>query len=333
MNTNVASNYPSRILEMYKTMSLIRAFEEIAEEAFDAGLVNGSVHQYIGEEAIGTAVCANLRKSDFILSNHRGHGHAIAKGANPEAMMKELLGKVGGTSGGKGGSMHIADFSVGMLGANGVLADGLTMGVGAAQALVLRKVDAIVTVFVGDGTTNRGPFYEALNWAMIYELPILFVCENNTYASSTSTRKVTAGPGPVARAEAFGMPAYDVDGNDVREVDEIASNIITKIRNGDGPQFLHAKTYRIKGHVSRDKMLYRPEGETEANWENEPIGRCADWLMKNGISESEVNSTNASAYEQIREALEAAKAAPFPDGKLAYEDVQDLGNRYLGEHS
>lgn len=333
MNTNVASNYPARILEMYKTMSLIRAFEEIAEEAFDAGLVNGSVHQYIGEEAIGTAVCANLRKSDFILSNHRGHGHAIAKGANPEAMMKELLGKVGGTSGGKGGSMHIADFSVGMLGANGVLADGLTMGVGAAQALVLRKVDAIVTVFVGDGTTNRGPFYEALNWAMIYELPILFVCENNTYASSTSTRKVTAGPGPVARAEAFGMPAYDVDGNDVREVDEIASKIITKIRNGDGPQFLHAKTYRIKGHVSRDKMLYRPEGETEANWENEPIGRCADWLMKNGISESEVNSTNASAYEQIREALEAAKAAPFPDGKLAYEDVQDLGNRYLGEHS
>ena len=247
--------------------------------------------------------------------------------------MKELLGKVGGTSGGKGGSMHIADFSVGMLGANGVLADGLTMGVGAAQALVLRKVDAIVTVFVGDGTTNRGPFFEALNWAMIYELPILFVCENNTYASSTSTRKVTAGPGPVARAEAFGMPAYDVDGNDVREVDDIASNIIANIRNGGGPQFLHAKTYRIKGHVSRDKMLYRPEGETESHWKNEPLGRCSDWLIKNGISEAEVTSANGSAYTEIREALEAAKAAPFPDGKLAYEDVQDLGNRYLGEHS
>jgi TPP-dependent pyruvate/acetoin dehydrogenase alpha subunit len=333
MITNIASNYPSRILGLYKTMSLIRAFEEIAEEAFDDGLINGSVHQYIGEEAIGTGVCANLRKSDFILSNHRGHGHAIAKGANPGAMMKELLGKVGGTSGGKGGSMHIADFSVGMLGANGVLADGLTMGVGAAQALVLRKVDAIVTVFVGDGTTNRGPFFEALNWAMIYELPILFVCENNTYASSTSTRKVTAGPGPVARAEAFGMPAYDVDGNDVREVDDIASNIIANIRNGGGPQFLHAKTYRIKGHVSRDKMLYRPDGETESHWKNEPLGRCSDWLIKNGISEAEVTSANGSAYTEIREALEAAKAAPFPDGKLAYEDVQDLGNRYLGEHS
>lgn len=333
MTTNIASNYPARILGLYKTMSLIRAFEEIAEEAFDDGLINGSVHQYIGEEAIGTGVCANLRKSDFILSNHRGHGHAIAKGANPGAMMKELLGKVGGTSGGKGGSMHIADFSVGMLGANGVLADGLTMGVGAAQALVLRKVDAIVTVFVGDGTTNRGPFFEALNWAMIYELPILFICENNTYASSTSTRKVTAGPGPVARAEAFGMPAYDVDGNDVREVDDIASNIIANIRNGGGPQFLHAKTYRIKGHVSRDKMLYRPEGETESHWKNEPLGRCSDWLIKNGISEAEVTSANGSAYTEIREALEAAKAAPFPDGKLAYEDVQDLGNRYLGEHS
>ena len=163
MKAKNSTNYPDRILEMYRTMSLIRAFEEIAEEAFDAGLVNGSIHQYIGEEAIGTAVCANLKRSDYILSNHRGHGHAIAKGADPEAMMKELLGREGGTSGGKGGSMHIADFSVGMLGANGVLADGLTMGVGAAQALVLREENAIVTVFVGDGTTNRGPFYEALN--------------------------------------------------------------------------------------------------------------------------------------------------------------------------
>ena len=333
MATKLAANNPARILDLYKTMALIRAFEEIAEEAFDAGFVNGSVHQYIGEEAIGTAVCANLRKSDYILSNHRGHGHAIAKGADPEAMMKELLGRVGGTSGGKGGSMHIADFSVGMLGANGVLADGLTMGVGAAQALVLRGVDAIVTVFVGDGTTNRGPFYEALNWAMIYELPILFVCENNTYASSTSTRKVTAGPGPVARAEAFGMPAFDVDGNDVLAVDELAADVIGRVRNGGGPHFLHARTYRIKGHVSRDKMLYRPAGETESHWQNEPLGRCAAWLIENGVGQDAIDAANKAAYAQINAALDAAKAAPFPDGKLAYADVQDFGNQYLGEHT
>ncbi len=330
MAEQTIANRPARIFELYKTMTVIRAFEEIAEQAFNDGLVNGSIHQYIGEEAIGTAVCANLRRSDYILSNHRGHGHAIAKGADPEAMMKELLGRVGGTSGAKGGSMHIADFSVGMLGANGVLADGLTMGVGAAQALVLRGEDAIVTVFVGDGTTNRGPFYEALNWAMIYELPILFVCENNTYASSTATRVVTAGPGPVARAEAFGMPAFDVDGNDVLAVDELAADLIGRVRGGGGPHFLHARTYRIKGHISRDQMLYRPEGETERHWQDEPIGRCAAWLLANGIGQDEIDAANDAARAQIEAALEAAKAAPFPDGKLAFADVQDFGAEQLG---
>ena len=330
MADETITNKPARIFELYKTMMLIRAFEEAAEQTFNDGFVNGSIHQYIGEEAIGTAVCANLRASDYILSNHRGHGHAIAKGANPEAMMKELLGRVGGTNGAKGGSMHIADFSVGMLGANGVLADGLTMGVGAAQALVLRGEDAIVTVFVGDGTTNRGPFYEALNWAMIYELPILFVCENNTYASSTATRVVTAGPGPVARAEAFGMPAFDVDGNDVLAVDELAADVIGRVRNGDGPHFLHARTYRIKGHISRDQMLYRPEGETEEHWQEEPIGRCATWLIDNGIGRDEIDASNAAAYQQIDSAVEAAKSAPFPDGKLAFADVQDFGAHDLG---
>jgi pyruvate dehydrogenase E1 component alpha subunit len=319
------TNKPARIFELYKTMSLIRAFEEAAEVAFDAGFVNGSIHQYIGEEAIGTGVCANLRDSDYILSNHRGHGHAIAKGADPEAMMKELFGRTGGTSGAKGGSMHIADFSVGMLGANGILADGTTMGVGAAQALVLRGVDAIVTVFVGDGTTNRGPFYEALNWSMIYELPVLFVCENNTYASSTVTRSVTAGAGPVARAEAFGMPAFDVDGNDVLAVDELAADLVSRVRGGGGPHFLHARTYRIKGHISRDKLLYRPEGETEEHWKGEPIGRCAAWLLENGIGQDELDEARSGAEQRIAAAVEAAHGAPFPDSKLAFTDVQDMG--------
>ena len=250
--SSVISISKETALSLYRRMQVIRQTEEQLARSHQRGLVHGACHTYVGEEAIASAVCEHLHPDDVVFSTHRGHGHAIAKGANPEAMMKELLGKVGGTSGGKGGSMHIADFSVGMLGANGVLADGLTMGVGAAQALVLRNVDAIVTVFVGDGTTNRGPFYESLNWAMIYELPILFVCENNTYASSTSTRKVTAGPGPVARAEAFGMPAYDVDGNDVREVDEIASKIITNIRNGGGPQFLQVRHARQATNLTCD---------------------------------------------------------------------------------
>ncbi|MBO6782944.1 MAG: thiamine pyrophosphate-dependent dehydrogenase E1 component subunit alpha [Alphaproteobacteria bacterium] len=318
-------NEPARILQLYETMCLIRAFEERAEEAFDAGLVNGSIHQYIGQEAVGTGVCANLRDTDYILSNHRGHGHSIAKGADPEAMMKELMGRVGGTSGAKGGSMHIADFSVGMLGANGVLADGLTMGVGAAQAIALKGEDAIVAVFVGDGTTNRGPFYEALNWAMVYELPILFVCENNTYASSTLTRSVTAGEGPVARAQAFGMPTFDVDGNDLVAVDAVAAEAIGAVRGGKGPQFLHARTYRVKGHISRDKLLYRAEGETEENWKREPLGACAAWLAEEGIAEDDIAAARDAAYARIDAAVEAAKAAPFPDASLAYQDVQDLG--------
>lgn len=319
------ANEPARVFELYQTMCLIRAFEERSEDAFDAGFINGSIHQYIGEEAIGTGVCANLRDTDYILSNHRGHGHSIAKGAAPEAMMKELMGRVGGTSGAKGGSMHIADFSVGMLGANGVLADGLTMGVGAAQAISLKGEDAIVTVFVGDGTTNRGPFYEALNWAMVYALPIMFVCENNSYASSTMTRDVTAGEGPVARARAFGMPAHDVDGNDVSAVDALAADLIGRIRGGDGPQFLHARTYRVKGHISRDKMLYRAEGETEEHWKDEPIGRCAAWLVANGVAEDEVNAARDAAYARIEAAVAVAKEAPFPDAALAYADVQDFG--------
>jgi TPP-dependent pyruvate/acetoin dehydrogenase alpha subunit len=323
--TETRKNEPVRILSLFETMCLIRAFEERAEECFDAGLINGSIHQYIGEEAIGTAVCTNLRASDYILSNHRGHGHSIAKGADPEAMMKELMGRVGGTSGAKGGSMHIADFSVGMLGANGVLADGLTMGVGAAQAISLKGEDAIVAVFVGDGTTNRGPFYEALNWAMIYELPILFVCENNQYASSTVTRTITAGDGPTARAKAFGMPAFDVDGNDVVAVDELAADLIGRVRGGGGPHFLHARTYRVKGHISRDRMLYRPDGETEERFRDEPIGRCAAWLSANGIDEAEIGKTRDAAYARIDAAVEAAKAAPFPDAAFAYADVQDFG--------
>ena len=323
--TDQRENIPARIFELYKTMCLIRAFEERAEVAFDDGFVNGSIHQYIGQEAVGTGVCSNLRHSDYILSNHRGHGHSIAKGADPEAMMKELMGRVGGTSGAKGGSMHIADFSVGMLGANGVLADGLTMGVGAAQAISLKREDNIVAVFVGDGTTNRGPFYEALNWAMVYELPILFVCENNTYASSTLTKSVTAGEGPVARAKPFGMPAFDVDGNDVVAVDALAADLIGRVRGGQGPHFLHARTYRLKGHISRDKLLYRRNGETEENWENEPLGHCAAWLADNGLDETELRGAHAAAYAQIDGAVAAAKEAAFPDAALAYEDVQDFG--------
>jgi acetoin:2,6-dichlorophenolindophenol oxidoreductase subunit alpha len=324
-SSHIRANSPERIFRMFETMLLIREFEEAAHQALQEGLVHGSVHQSIGQEAVSVGVCSNLRRDDLIYSNHRGHGHAIAKGANPVAMMKELFGRVGGTNGGKGGSMHIADFSVGMLGANGVLADGVTMGVGAAQAVVLKGEDKVVGVFVGDGTTNRGPFYEGLNWAKVYNLPVLIICEDNAYASSTLTKVVTAGGGPASRARVFDIPAVAVDGNDLCTIEAVATELIEKVRSGEGPQFLHAKTYRVKGHVSRDVLAYRAKGETEIHWQQEPIGRCEKWLIEQGVSSDVIAEARASVKTAIAEAVELAKAAPFPDPKLAYEDVQDVG--------
>ncbi|MCW3065567.1 MAG: thiamine pyrophosphate-dependent dehydrogenase component subunit alpha, partial [Solirubrobacterales bacterium] len=200
-------------LGSYRTMCRIRAFEEQAEEAFARELVVGALHVSIGQEAVAAGVCAHLRTADLITSTHRGHGHALAKGVDATAMMRELLGRSGGCCDGKGGSMHIADLAVGMLGANGIVPDGLTVAVGAAHSLVLRGVDAVAVTFFGDGGANRGPYLEGQNWAKTFELPVLFVCEDNTFASTTRSARVTAGPGADARAEAVGVSARRVDGN------------------------------------------------------------------------------------------------------------------------
>jgi acetoin:2,6-dichlorophenolindophenol oxidoreductase subunit alpha len=322
---DVRSNQIGRLMRMLRTMLIIREFEEAARQCAVDGLVRGSVHESTGQEAVPVGVCSNLRTDDLIHSNHRGHGHAISKGANPVAMMKELFGRVGGTCGGKGGSMHIADFSVGMLGANGILADGVTMAAGAAQGLKLLGRTQIVGVFVGDGTTNRGPFFEGLNWAKVYDLPLLIVCENNRYASSTVTEKVTAGEGPAKRAAAFGIPAVTVDGNDVMAVDQAAGELVERVRNGGGPQFLHAVTYRVRGHVFRDHLHYRPNGETEFYWKNEPIGRLERWLSSHGVAAEEMAGLRKEADRIIATAVEEAKSAPFPDPADAYRDVQELG--------
>lgn len=311
--------------ELFEQMWLIRRFEEAAEQALADGHVRGSLHQSIGQEAVAVGVCACLRADDLLQSNHRGHGHALAKGATPEAMMLELFGRAGGTNRGKGGSMHIADFSVGMMGANGILADGVTLGVGAAQAIKLRGEDRVVVAFVGDGTTNRGPFFEGLNWAKVFNLPLLLVCENNQYASSTITTSVTAGGGPAVRAEAFGITAHEVDGNALFEVMETTQLLIDRIRNGEGPQFLHAKTYRIRGHVSRDKLLYRATGETETYWADEPIRRARARLIDAGVAASVLDEIETATTRRITAAVAAAKIAPGPDPRAAFEDVQDLG--------
>jgi pyruvate dehydrogenase E1 component alpha subunit len=314
-----------RLVAHFRTMSRIRAFEEAAEAAQKAGHVKGAVHLSIGQEAVAAGVCANLAREDLITTTHRGHGHTIAKGADTAAMMAELFGRATGTCHGKGGSLHIADFSVGMLGANGVVAAGLTIAVGAAHAVKLKGEQRIVACFFGDGATNRGPFLESLNWAKIYELPVLFVCEDNGFAAMTRTQAMSAGPGADARAESLGVPARIVDGNDVAAVDELAGELAARVRAGAGPQFLLARTYRLKGHTASDQALYRAAAELEARKSGDPLLRAAELLRIHGIADATLAGIAGEARREIDAAVEAALAAPWPPAELAWRDVQDVG--------
>jgi pyruvate dehydrogenase E1 component alpha subunit len=322
---------------LYRTMVRIRAFEDAAEVASQGGVsaygqaadgsarVRGPLHLSTGQEAVPAGVCAHLRTDDYLTSTHRGHGHTLAKGADAGRMMAELFGKATGFNGGKGGSMHIADFSVGMLGANGVVAAGLPIAVGAAHAIKLQGRDAVTACFFGDGAINRGPFLEALNWARVYGLPVLFVCEDNRWSATTASKPMTAGEGASARAAALDIPGLQVDGNDVLAVHEAAGTLLAQVRGGQGPRLLHATTYRVKGHVSVDKAAYRPAGELEAALGTDPIARCRARLLQAGVAQAELEAIERAARDEIAAAVAAADAAPWPQAGAAYTDVQDTG--------
>ena len=314
-----------RLVDLYRTMRRIRAFEEAAEKASLSGLVGGAVHLSIGQEAVAAGVCANLRRSDQITTTHRGHGHCIAKGTDPGAMMLELFGKQGGTCGGKGGSMHIADFDVGMLGANGVVAAGIPIAVGAAHGAKLLGEDRVVVCFFGDGAINRGPFMEGLNWAAVFELPVLFVCEQNGFASTTHSDAVTAGGGANARAESLGLEAFEIDGNDVAAVDGLVGDLIPRIRAGSGPMFLSARTYRLKGHTSVDPALYRDQEFAAAQWAADPLLRAAGELRRLGLSDEALAAIDRDAEAEMILVADTAEAAPPPALEQAFADIQDIG--------
>jgi TPP-dependent pyruvate/acetoin dehydrogenase alpha subunit len=315
----------ARLLALYTTMCRIRAFEETAVAAHRASEIPGPLHVSIGQEAVAAGVCLNLRRDDRITSNHRGHGHALAKGAGVGGMMEELLGRAGGHCRGKGGSMHIADFSVGMLGANGVVAGGIPIAVGAAQGLRMLGSDAIVACFFGDGAINRGPFLEGLNWAALYRLPVLFVCEDNGVAAFTRAESVTAGPGVAARAEALGVPATSVDGNDAAAVDEAAGRLVAELRAGTGPRLLHAATYRLMGHTSTDPAAWRAQSEVDAARAQEPLARLRARLLLEGAPAKLLDGIEGDARAEMSQARAEALAAPWPDPAIAWEDVQDVG--------
>jgi pyruvate dehydrogenase E1 component alpha subunit len=330
------TNRAERLLTLYRTMARIRAFEDAAEQASQGGVqvwgmsasetparVRGPLHLSTGQEAVAAGVCIHLKRDDLLTSTHRGHGHTLAKGADPVRMMCELFGRATGYNKGKGGSMHIADFSVGMLGANGVVAAGIPIATGAAHALKIQRRPDIVACFFGDGAINRGPFLEGLNWAQVYGLPVLFVCEDNRIAATTPTQSMTAGDGAAARAQALGIEARTVDGNDVEAVDRSAAELIARVRAGR-PALLHAITYRIKGHVSVDPGAYRDAAEVERARQDDPLARARRTLESLGLGAA-ADAVERDARAEIERALAVAEAAPWPEPAEAYRDVLDTG--------
>jgi pyruvate dehydrogenase E1 component alpha subunit len=333
---------PATLLGLYRTMSRIRAFEDAAEVASRGGLaawgmqagagsgappaqVRGPLHLSTGQEAVAAGVCAHLQLSDSITSTHRGHGHTLAKGASLERMMKELFGKADGFCGGRGGSMHIADFSVGMLGANGVVAASIPIAVGAAHAFKLSGRKSIAVAFFGDGAINRGPFAESLNWAATYRLPLLFVCEDNQWSATTRTDTMSAGDGAAARARACAIEAEDVDGNDVEAVYRSAQALVGRVREAGRPALLHARTYRFKGHVSVDPGAYRDPAEVTRAMERDPLRIARARLAALGLAATQADQIDEAAREEVRAALAAAAAADWPAPGAAFEEIQTTG--------
>ena len=311
------------LINMYAKMLTIRRFEEWAVHDYAKGNIPGFIHSYIGQEAIAVGVCAHLRKDDRIVSNHRGHGHCIAKGADLRRMMAEIYGRKTGYCKGKGGSMHIADFSIGMLGANGIVCAGLPIAVGAALAAQLEGSDRVTVVFFGDGATNEGAFHESLNLASIWKLPIIFACENNLYGANTLIWNVMPLSSVAERAHAYAIPASVVDGNDVVAVHKSAEMAVSSVRSGGGPRFLEFRTYRWRHHFEGGYFPdLRPQGEVEAWKEKCPIKRFEQKLLGDGIlSCQEQEAINLQVLARIEDAVKYAMESPFPDPEDALTGV------------
>jgi len=301
-------------VSLYRTMVRIRSFETVTEKLFLAAEIPGFVHLSIGQEAVAAGVCAVLRSDDYLTSTHRGHGHTLAKGAPTERMMAELFGRVDGICHGRGGSMHIADFSVGMLGANAIVAGGLGIATGAALSARLTGSDRVAVSFFGDGATARGPFHESLNLAQVWQLPVVFVCENNGWASTTRAEEALAVPQVVERAAAYAMRSVAVDGNDVFAVYAAARGAVEQARSGAGPTLLEAYTYRMRGHYVGDPTKYRDPDEL-SRWElRDPLAWTAKALLDKGwLAEAERQEIHDAADREIQDAVAFARESPEPD--------------------
>jgi len=315
---------PEQQREMLRTMLTIRRFEERASADFLAGRIHGVVHCYIGEEAVAVGVCAALTREDRIISTHRGHGHCIAKGADLARMMAELYGRETGYCKGKGGSMHIADFRIGMLGANGIVAGGISIITGAGLAAQLDGDGRVAVCFFGDGASNAGPFHESLNIAACWRLPVIYVCENNLWAVNTPAAASVSVPDVAARAAAYGIPGVTVDGNDALAVHAAAAAAVARARAGEGPALIECKTYRHRRHTERpDQPDDRPAEEIEAWLARDPIVRLREHLARQQgqLSDDEWQAMDAEVCTAVEAAAAFAEASPVPAPESALEDV------------
>ncbi|GAB4443299.1 MAG: thiamine pyrophosphate-dependent dehydrogenase E1 component subunit alpha [Chloroflexi bacterium OHK40] len=313
---------PERLRSALQQMMRIRAFEEMAEQLYMRGLVHGTMHLSIGQEASAVGAVLALEPQDYILSTHRGHGHCIAKGADLGRMMAEFMGRETGYCRGRGGSMHIADVDGGNLGANGIVAGGLPIAVGVGLSMQLQSLPRVCLTFFGDGAANEGAFHEALNVAAIWRLPVVFFCENNNYAMSMAVRDAFPTELISQRAAAYNLPGVTVDGNDLHAVYAAAAEAVARARSGHGPTLIEARTYRWRGHSKSDRNLYRTQQEI-AEWkERDPITRLRARLIADGVlGAAEADAMLAAVHEEIAAAVAFAEASPEPDPAALEDEV------------
>ncbi|MDJ0752702.1 MAG: thiamine pyrophosphate-dependent dehydrogenase E1 component subunit alpha [Ardenticatenaceae bacterium] len=317
------SNYPKeQLLTFYRQMVKVREFELRAINERRAGLIPGFIHSCVGQEATAVGACAALNQDDVITSTHRGHGHLVAKGGEPRYMMAELAARQTGYCGGKGGSLHMTDFELGILGANGIVAGGIPMAVGAALAFQMRGEQRVALSFFGDGAVNEGAFHEAANLAGLWKLPMIFFCENNLYGEGTPQDKQAPVKDLSIRAAGYAFPGVIVDGNDVTAVYEATQEAVARARAGEGPTFIEGKTYRYRGHYEGDPMVYRSPEELEAWQERDPIAAFRQRLLEHKFaSESEITAVESEIQSLLDEAVEFAAQSPQPTRESALDGV------------
>jgi acetoin:2,6-dichlorophenolindophenol oxidoreductase subunit alpha len=312
----------SELLDLFERMAVIRATEKAAYDLFMSGLVKGTTHLAAGQEAVAVGASAALRPDDYVFATYRGHHHAIARGATPEACLAELMSRATGLCAAKGGSMHLTVAAGNMLGSYAIVGSHLPIACGAAWSAKLRGSGQVAVAFFGDGATNIGAFHEALNLAAVWRLPALFVCENNLYMEYTPIASVTAVAQPAAdRAPAYGLPAEVIDGNDVVAVLDATARAVDRARAGDGPSIIEALTYRQYGHSRSDPAKYRPKEEVDEWLRRDPLVLLAERLRAGGVAEEAIEARRGRAQDVVAAAVEAAKAAPPPDEATALTDV------------